>query len=553
MNRRFPFLHAGLVLATLLLIPFLALAQGPHEGIYFGTFQGPLDDGEFALIVNDQGHGTLAAYDVLDDSGLVEHDIHIRSDGSFRFLIRDGTLIAGRITAGGISGSYVSGGIEGAFAGLRAADDGALQDAAGYYSGPASITESEPAAEWVINSHMVAIIAADGNAFFMLDRAFPGLGGSDPGFGSGQIFPGADPFWPGGFNFDLDLDLGLGVDLDLDAGFQPPIRHAGGFCGPFRAGHGFDGWPFNFSWNYSLRISLWGPFDLDLDFSYHLPTCRSSWTWNHFPAPVGNSGGTVLITADGLIQGTLLDGLLLEGFLDPLTTQAQGILFQQQGAAAWDGHWQIDRRFGTDSTYVTQHFERLSDVNGDGLADITWRHVVTADNAVWLMDGAEILAELPLDYQTAFQRTPAPMSDRDDDVMPDLVWQRQADGEFIIWLGNSADPFYLQPDHAWHIAGGGDFDGDGSIDIIWRDDNAATVMVTLNPGEAGAENFQLAANVTRDWQLGAIGDLDGDGADNLVWRHRVTGEITAWRVVDRQVVTVVPLTPVPDPYWTIQP
>jgi len=53
--------------------------------------------------------------------------------------------------------------------------------------------------------------------------------------------------------------------------------------------------------------------------------------------------------------------------------------------------------------------------------------------------------------------------------------------------------------------------------------------------------------------VGGIGDLDGDGTDDLIWRHGLTGENTAWRVVDTQVVETTPLMPVPDLHWSIQP
>ena len=554
------FLHfqAGLVLAALLLIPVLALAQNPYEGIYFGTFQGPYDDGEFALIVNDQGHGTLAAFDSMDDSGFIENNIRVRSDGSFFFVTRSGVRIDGQATASDISGRYTSDGIEGGFSGLRAAEDGPLQDAAGYYTGPASITGTETAADWIINSRMVAIIAADGTAFFLLDRAFPWLGGFwlgdyDSDFGLGHAFPGPDTFWPGGFDFDLDLDLGFGFDLDLDVGHHSAHYAGSGFCGPFQYGHGFHGWPFSFGWNYSFRISLPGPFDLDFDFDYVLPTCNASWTWNRFPAPVGNSGGIVQIEPDGYVQGTLLDGLALQGYLDALTAKADGVLFQQEGGTDWTGHWEIERQFTTDSSEATKHYNRLSDVNGDGFADVIWRHAATGENAIWLMDGAEILAELPLERQGEPQTVQSSTHEQSGDKRTDVVWRYESNGEITVWLSSAADPFKPEPESAWMIAGGGDFDGDGFIDILWRDYAAGIALITTSPGEEGAEHIQLAGNLSRDWLLGAIGDLDGDGFDDLVWRNTLTGENTTWRVVDRQVVETTPLMPVADLHWTIQP
>jgi hypothetical protein len=560
MKRHFLHFQAGPVLAALLLIPTPALAQNPYEGIYFGTFHGLSDDGEFALIVNDQGHGTLAAFDSMDDSGFIEKNIHVRSDGSFRFLTRRGVLIDGQATASDISGRYADDGIEGGFSGLKAAVDGPLQDAAGYYEGPASITGTDPGADWVVNNRMVAIIAADGNAFFLLDRAFPWLGefwlgDYDPDFGPGRAFPGPDTFWPGVFDFGLDLDLGLGFgfDLDLDVGHHSAHYPVSGFCRPFQYGRGFRAWPFDFGWNYSFRISLPGPFDLDFDFSYDLPTCNAPWTWNHFPAAVGNSGGMVQIEPDGYIQGTLLDGLALQGYLDTMTAKADGILFQQEGDTDWFGQWEIDRRFTTDTDEAVKHSNRLSDLNGDGFADIIWHHAVTGKNAIWLMDGAEILAELPLELQGEPQTAPSSRPEQSGDKQPDLVWRHESNGGITVWLSNDAEPVRFAPDPASMIVGAGDFDGDGSMDILWRDYAAGIAMITTSPSEEAPEHIQLAGNLAPEWLLGAIGDLDGDGFDDLVWRNSLTGEYIAWRVVDGQVVEAAPLRPVPDLHWTIQP
>ncbi len=72
-----------------------------------------------------------------------------------------------------------------------------------------------------------------------------------------------------------------------------------------------------------------------------------------------------------------------------------------------------------------------NDLNGDGKADLVWRHNGTGDVAAWLMDGSTV-------------RTDA-------------------------WFG-PVDP-------GWQIVGVGDLDGDGKADIVWR--NAQTGWVDL--------------------------------------------------------------------------
>jgi hypothetical protein len=592
MNRHFARFQAGMVWAALLLTPVLALAQSPYEGIYLGTYQGPQDEGEFALIVNNRGDGTLAAYDALDDRAFIEKYIHVRTDGSFQFVTRHGTRIEGQATGSDIFGRYVDDGLAGSFTGLRAAADGPLKEAAGYYSGPVTITGTGPDTNIVINSRLVAIIAADGNAFFMLDHAFPGPGDSWPGefdfdfdFGFGEAFPRPVGHWPGGFNFDfdldLDLDLGFGFSLDLGFDRRPPFHVGSGQCRPFHTGRGFGGWPFNSGWSYSFELSFLGLFDIvDLDFNFSLPTCHPSWQWNHFPAPIENSGGIVQIGPNGEIQDTLLDGLVLEGYLDPTAGKAEGMLFQHQGATDWTGptdwggHWVLGRQFSTSNVFTVEHYDRLPDVNGDGLADIQWRHAVSGENAVWLMDGAEIMAELPLKIEQDPQSAPtistplpamedpawsaAALADFDGDTYQDILWVNRDTPDLLIWLMNGEmllQEIYLTTEDSGQaeLSGIGDFDGDGSVDILWRDHASGIAFVTLRPAEAGARDIQLGVNVTRDWQVEGIGDLDGDGTDDLIWRHSSTGENSAWLVVEAQVAEEHELMPVADPHWKIRP
>jgi len=531
MNRHFLLWRVRAVWAALLLVPVLALAQSPHEGIYIGVFQGTADEGEFALIVDAQGDGTLAAYDAVDDTGYIEKNIHLQADGSFQFISRRGVHIHGQATASDVSGRYFAAGTEGSFSGWREAMDGPLQDAAGYYSGPASIAGDGPWNNLAINSRLVAIIAADGTAFFLLDHGFPA----------------PDRFWPGDFDFDvdidfdfdLDLDLGFGFDLDLNfgnnapfhfgSGFNPPFLAAPGFCGPFHTGRGF-GWPFNFGLDYSFRVSFLG--FVDLDFNFSRPTCRAWSPWNSFPETVFNSGGIVQIEPDGDIHGTLLDGLALLGRLDAQVTSARGVMSQQQDFMTWSGHWEIERQDNTGNS-------------GAGVKTLTAGLQVQAASA---------------SFAETEERTWSIVAaaDFNGDGYPDGLWVNPDDSDLRIWLMNGqtlAHELYINAEKSGRaeLAGVGDFNGDGSADILWRDHVAGIARVTLMPGDAGSGDIRLGVSVGHEWLLESVGDLDGDGTDDLIWRDRSTGESIAWRLVDTQVADTASLIAVPNLNRMTQP
>ncbi len=56
-----------------------------------------------------------------------------------------------------------------------------------------------------------------------------------------------------------------------------------------------------------------------------------------------------------------------------------------------------------------------------------------------------------------------------------------------------------QASNDWHIAGTGDFNGDGKSDILWRNDNGTVGIWDLNDQQI-VHAFNLG-EVTNDWHL----------------------------------------------------
>ncbi len=530
MNTYYLLWRARVVLAAWLLVPVLAFAQSPHTGIYMGTYEGTRDDGEFALIVDDQGYGTLASYDAVDDVGYIERNIHVRFDGTFQFTTQSGAQVDGQVSASGVSGSYYAAGYyaaatRGTFTGQRSAKDGPFQEAAGYYSGPVSYSDFDSG---IFENRLVAIIGADGRAFFLHTPAF------------------ADPvgFLPGDFNFDLDLDLGFGLDLDFDfdfdfgfdfdfdQGFGFPLSGNQGGCGLFGFGSG-----------YSFSISILGI--IDLDFDYSLPTCSSLGAWNHTPggwnifgggwngfmSQLVSSGGIIQIETDGAIEGELLDGLILQGQLDRVTGRAEGSLSGYEGSNPPTGYWEIERHNATTSYYASQHYKQLPDLDGDARADILWYHTVTGENAFWIMDGAAINAELPvqlpLEIQLDKEWSLALVTELNGDGQSDMVWRHAITAEiFVLFSGDDA-PVYFALDPDWEIVGSGDFEADSRSDIMLWDRHTGELAVIGNL-QTQTTLALLPGMENQTWSFGTVADFDGDGRSDVLWVNQDTSDLLIW-------------------------
>ena len=174
----------------------------------------------------------------------------------------------------------------------------------------------------------------------------------------------------------------------------------------------------------------------------------------------------------------------------------------------------------------------VGDFNADGRADILWRNSATGENYLYPMNGLAILpAEGYLRTVAGTQWQIAALADFDGDGKADILWRHAATGENYLYPmdGTAIKPGegYLRTvaDQDWRVKGAADLDGDGKADIVWR--NRATGENYLYPmnGTAilpGEGYFRTVSDP--DWDIVAVADFDADGRGDLLWRNARTGE-----------------------------
>lgn len=176
------------------------------------------------------------------------------------------------------------------------------------------------------------------------------------------------------------------------------------------------------------------------------------------------------------------------------------------------------------------------DFDGDGLADVVWRHREHGRNQIWWgnaeglgsADKTVLVREADRDWSIAA------MGDFDGDGRDDLLWRHGVTGENRIWRsGDQATPLPIddRADTAWQAAGTGDFNGDRRTDILWHHRHRGRNQLWLGraKGLGPAARRTLAREPDADWRIAAVGDYDGDGSADILWRHSALGHNRIWR------------------------
>jgi serralysin len=166
------------------------------------------------------------------------------------------------------------------------------------------------------------------------------------------------------------------------------------------------------------------------------------------------------------------------------------------------------------------------DFDGDGKADLLWRNEQDGTPlAFWKLDGTTLVAGTGLNStvpQAGWHI--AGLADFNGDHKSDILWRNDS-GTLALWemdgplITNAATSGIASaPDASWHIAGLGDFYGDGNTDILWHNDSGELTIWRMNGNQiVGWDDIRCAPDAS--WSLVGVADLDGDGKSDMIWRN----------------------------------
>jgi hypothetical protein len=174
------------------------------------------------------------------------------------------------------------------------------------------------------------------------------------------------------------------------------------------------------------------------------------------------------------------------------------------------------------------------DFNGDQKADLLWQNTATGQVYLWYLDGATMIDDAwVLTDPSAWQV--ATTADFNGDGKPDILWQQPATGQLAVWLMNGAtllSSTTLTPaqwDPNWRVAGAADLNRDGQADLIWQNRATGALAYWLMRGLTAATIANFTPGTTNVlWEIRAVADFNRDGQPDLLFQHATTGQMYVW-------------------------
>ena len=122
--------------------------------------------------------------------------------------------------------------------------------------------------------------------------------------------------------------------------------------------------------------------------------------------------------------------------------------------------------------------------------------------------------------------------DFNGDGHQDLLWQNNTTRQVNVQYYAGSSPVAQGsgilggPSMAgWHVVGTGDFDRNGSPDVVWQNDATGQVNVNYYSGTTYQSSATLNATGVPGWSVVGVGDMNSDGVPDLIWQNNTTKQV----------------------------
>jgi hypothetical protein len=203
---------------------------------------------------------------------------------------------------------------------------------------------------------------------------------------------------------------------------------------------------------------------------------------------------------------------------------------------------------------MTRHV--VHDFNGDGTSDVLWLNTTTHRVADWsIVNGVKSGAQIGVGSATGLNVVGA--GDFNDDGTSDILVQNASTLALQVWRMSGGKrsgapvavggPAMAAP---WSVAAIGDFNGDGTSDILWRNSSTGKLQDWTMSDDHYVSSIALNSNIPgAGWSVKGVGDFNGDGVSDVLWVNSSLHELLDWQMGGGKLKVSEP-TVAPSGAWT---
>jgi hypothetical protein len=168
--------------------------------------------------------------------------------------------------------------------------------------------------------------------------------------------------------------------------------------------------------------------------------------------------------------------------------------------------------------------------NAAGNDDLVWENSATGQRAIWVLNNGVFSSSINLPSAPPSWHI-AGVGDFLGDGLSDLVFENSVTGQHAIWILNNgalvttiALPVIGSP---WHLVGAGDFNGDGNADLVWENTTTGQRSIWLLKNGVFSSSISLPG-APPSWHIAGVGDFLNNGQADLVFENTTTGQHAIW-------------------------
>jgi hypothetical protein len=174
-----------------------------------------------------------------------------------------------------------------------------------------------------------------------------------------------------------------------------------------------------------------------------------------------------------------------------------------------------------------------ADFNGDGKPDIFWHNKKTGANSIWLMNGTTRTSSLTVDRSVTGYWTAVATGDFNNDTNPDVLWHNTSTHANSVWFmdGGHVTSFGALSKKApseWIPYAARDANGNTTADVYWFNRSTGASSIWLMNGTTYAGSVGLDRRVSTSYEPAMVEDANGDLKGDVFWHHKKTGQLVAW-------------------------